>query len=156
MSGFFCWNVSIIFLVISSSTPVCESHHSTVAWAVPACAGAAVAAPAAGAAVAPPPVEGVAAPPHAARSEAPASPAAPLRNLRRLIAGLPVPMVSSSFGYTYLTAVRKRRVMAQRVERFAYGQKALEPSWKVGVHRVWSHSRDLEGCVLADRRSWQR
>src|SRR5215213_2983459 len=83
MSGFFCWNVSIIFLVISSSTPVCESHHSTVAWAVPPAAGAA--APAAVGAA--PPVEGVVAPPHAARSDAPASPAMPCRNLRRLTAG---------------------------------------------------------------------
>src|SRR6478672_5084732 len=83
MSGFFCWNVSIIFLVISSSPPVCESHHSTVAWAAPPAAGAA--APAAVGA-APPPV-GVAVPPHAARSDAPASPAMPCRNLRRLIAG---------------------------------------------------------------------
>src|SRR6266508_5534412 len=89
MSGFFCWNVSIIFLVISSSTPVCESHHSTVAWAAPPAAGAAVAPPAAAPAAVgavPPPV-GAAAPPHAARSDAPAIPAMPCRNLRRLTAG---------------------------------------------------------------------
>src|SRR3954465_6109174 len=88
MSGFLCWNVSIIFLVISSSTPVCESHHSTVACAVPPAAGAAVAPPAAAppAVGAAPPV-GVAVPPHAARSDAPASPAMPCRNLRRLTAG---------------------------------------------------------------------
>ena len=53
---------------------------STVAWAVPPAAGAA--APAAVGAA--PPVEGVAEPPHAARSDAPASPAMPCRNLRRL------------------------------------------------------------------------
>src|SRR4051794_24343054 len=89
MSGFFCWNVSIIFLVTSSSLPVCESHHSTVVWAVPPAAGAAVAAPAAGAApaaVGAVPL-GVVAPPHAAKSDTPANPATLCRNLRRLTAG---------------------------------------------------------------------
>src|SRR5947207_1555958 len=117
MSGFLDWNVSIIFLVTSSSTPVRVSHHSTVAWAVPPCAGADVAPPAAappGAAVVPP-VVGAAVPPHAARTDTPTSPAAPLRNLRRLIAGLPVSlpvaMVLSSYGYTYPTTMERKRTV---------------------------------------------
>src|SRR6478672_5122740 len=112
MSGFFCWNVSIIFLVISSSPPVCESHHSTVAWAAPPAAGAA--APAAVGAV--PPVDGVAAPPHAARSDAPASPAMPCRNLRRLIAGFSarVPMcvlLQIHLSHSYIEAEMQRCVL---------------------------------------------
>src|SRR5689334_13853406 len=89
MSGFLASNASIIFLVTCSSTPVCVSHHSTVTWAVPPCAGAAVVPPAAGPLV---PLPVGAAAPHADRSDTPASPAAPLRNLRRLISGLPVPL----------------------------------------------------------------
>src|SRR6266540_945733 len=87
MSGLFDWNASIIFLRVASCTPVVISHHSTVTWAVPPCAGAAVAPPAAA-----PPAAGAPPPPHAARTDAPNTPAAPCRNLRRLIAGLPEPV----------------------------------------------------------------